>query len=418
MIVPAWLVPLMGLLGLLTIAAFVEVTVNSALFALHKASAFRDDMLARSLVSEAALFKCGLIDLVRGKASVHGIEKQMNCKIVPQCTKGRRVQSIRLFAVLLTLAMAFVGEYFVFFVTQKTRTIGSISTGVQVISFDGDTAAASLNPTGDCAIVDETSATENSMTQYIYETCLVVLDKGSVPESNRVVNELYFNFSTNVESNIEIAMERQGGVLLKMALLDYVTTFEYERVAVGYRRKLKPVIDVFVKGFGCSLLTQNLVTCGDLTPDDISNIYLLTVNVLMKSARKRMANTIYMFQSSPKAGARKLVNIDQSIIRYSFVHEIGNARGISLIVLSAFGILIWCYKMMTVSELAHMIRAYEAVEGYSASTIYGMERQEKHLKLHVDSLSGQGHLTREPITPDHGNFQNLGGRVIVTGGQR
>jgi hypothetical protein len=418
MAVPAWLVPLMGLLGLLTIASVVEFIVTSALLALQKAGTIREDLLANSLVSEAAFFKCGLIELVRGKASVHGIEKQMHCKIVPQCTNGRRVQCIRAFVVILTFAMVFSGEYLVFFVTQKAIEIDRISSGVPVISFDGGTSAANLGPSGDCAIIDERSSAENSMTQYIYESCLLNFD--SAPGSLQgVKKDLYLNFSEDKENNVMIAFESQGRLILNLILLDYVTTFESQRVPVGYKRNLNPIVEIFAKGFRCTPLRQNLVTCGDRTPGEVWQMYLAASQVLIKSARKRMANNILiLLDDSLDEQARKLVSIDRSIIRYSFANEIGNARGISLIVLSGFGFLIWCYKMMTVSELAEMIRKYETVEGYSASTVYGMERQEKELKLHVDSLSWQGHLSREPINQDNGDLQDLGGREIVTGGRR
>jgi hypothetical protein len=415
MTIPAWLVPLMGLLGLLTIVAFVELAVPRALRALQLWT-IRDDFLLHSLVSEAAMFKCGLIELARGKASVKGIEKQMQCKIVPQFTKGRRVQCSRVFAVVLTLAMAVVGEYLVFFAAQKTRVVGRISNGVQMISFDGVAAAGSFDPSEDCAIIDERSVTENSMTQYLYESCLLSLDSSA--GSNHLVNkDLHINFSKNQEGNIVIAMESQGRAITNMILLDYVTTFEYQRVAVGYKRSLKPFVDIFSNGFGCTLQRENLVNCGDRTQDEVGNISMLASKVLMRSASKRMTNSIVMLQKVRAGEARKLENIDRSVVRYVFVNEIGNARGISLIVLSVMGFLVWCFRMMTVSEVADMIRAYEAEEGYSASTVYGMERQQKELMLHVDSLSGQGHLAREPVNPDRGVIQDLGGRKIVTGGR-
>jgi hypothetical protein len=184
----------------LAVIGAVEFAIMAAAKALRMCGVIQNDGMVKSLVSEAAVFNCGLIEVVTGKASVRKIQKQMHCTIVPQCSPRPGVRSIRTAVVLLTFVLVVLGEYAVFFIAQKTRSVGRISDGVDVITFDDIGAAAALDPRTDCALIDKKFTSEDSMTQYTYESCLLSLIQNA--GSNRAINkELYFNFSTREHSN-------------------------------------------------------------------------------------------------------------------------------------------------------------------------------------------------------------------------
>jgi hypothetical protein len=79
-----------------------------------------------------------------------------------------------------------------------------------------------------------------------------------------------------------------------MHLLDFLTTFDYQRVAVSYERDLKPILERLGKAFDCTPLRQHLLACDDLTQNAVAGLRLSSSNILMKSARKQAADTLYI----------------------------------------------------------------------------------------------------------------------------
>jgi hypothetical protein len=310
---PELLTPLLGLLSLLAVVAGVEFAVMAAAKALRRCGIIRNDGMVKSLVSDATAFNCGLIEAVTAKASVRKIQKQTHCTIVPQCSPRPGVRSIRTAVVRLTFVLAVIGEYAVFYIAQKTRGVGRISDGVEVITFDGIGATVALDPTTDCALVDKKFASEDSMAQYTYESCLVSLTENA--DSTRAVyKDPYLNFSTTEEGNIQIAMESQGTEIFTMLLLDFVTTFDYQRVAVSYKRDLKHILDTLGKAFGCTPLRQHLLACDDLTQNDVAGLHLSSSKILMKSARKQAADTLYKLIRNGNSVPGTRHNIDGSAV--------------------------------------------------------------------------------------------------------
>jgi hypothetical protein len=244
---------------------------------------------------------------------------------------------------------------------------------VEFIIFEGRDGLARADQRADCVKIDKRSATQNSLSQYVYESCIenTVWIKGSLRPVNR---ELLFNFSTNEDGFLTYDLESQGRIIVEMVLMDFVTTFDDSRDYVNYTRSLQPFIDSHAKVFGCAPLgsSATILSCGDKTEDEVSKI-IKNLNVPMKEARIKVVNKLFKY-SKGEIGQKKRTDITKSATGYFFVNETNSTRGILLIILSILGVIVISFKIMNVSEQMHIIRSYEAVGGHCASSIFAMQR--------------------------------------------
>jgi hypothetical protein len=170
--------------------------VTGVLAALQTCGALRKDLWAKTLVQDAAVFHCGLIELFKGRPRVAHTANQFLCVEVQRLSVSKKTQGVRIVAVLFTVVLVVFAQYAVFLAARMTRIIRRISDGVEFIIFEGRDGLARADQRADCVKIDKRSATQNSLSQYVYESCIenTVWIKGSLRLVNR---ELFFNFSTN-----------------------------------------------------------------------------------------------------------------------------------------------------------------------------------------------------------------------------
>jgi hypothetical protein len=247
--VPDLLIPLLGLLTLLGVVVGVELAVIGAFTAMQTCGILPKDFMAKTLVHDATLFNCGLLDLFRAKSRALSTADRRSNAEEPHLSVGRKVRVVRVGTAILTAILVVSGEYVVFFTTQKTRTVQRISDGVSVISFEGRDAIEDSDIRRAC-VIDDKSARGNSMVQYVYESCIenTFLDGSAILPVNRDVR---YNFSTNGDGFLSYDLESQGRPMLTMVPLDFVTTFDDPRALVSYSKELTYYIELHQKASGC-----------------------------------------------------------------------------------------------------------------------------------------------------------------------
>jgi hypothetical protein len=146
----------------------LEFIVTGVLSALHTCGVLRKDFWVTTLVQDAAVFHCGLIELFKGRPRVAHTANQFLCVEVPRLSVSKKTQGVRIVAVLVTVAIVVFEQYAVFLAARKTRIIRRISDGVEVITFEGRDGLAKADQRADCVKIDKRSATQNSLSQYVY----------------------------------------------------------------------------------------------------------------------------------------------------------------------------------------------------------------------------------------------------------